>query len=94
MPLWGRFRRLLMLEQSDTAAHEHCGQPTAPIDPLMQQPLRGHRIADEGERTRCGGDEANIRVAEGEEQREEAESHKDNPGEEAAFTDHGPDSPA
>src|SRR5580698_4428778 len=80
----------LVLEEGDTTADEDSSQPATAIDIFMQQILRSQGIADEGEGTCCRGDQADIRVAEREEQGEEAEGHPYHSGQEAAFTDDGP----
>ena len=80
-----------MLEERDTTADEDGSQPPPAIDIFMQQILCGQRIADEGEGTCRRGDEADVRMAEGEEQGEEAEGHPYHSGHEAAFTHYGPD---
>ena len=80
----------LVLEECDTTADKDRSQPPPTIDIFMQQILCGQGIADKGEGTCRRGDEADVRMAEGEEQGEEAEGHPYHSGQEAAFTDHGP----
>src|SRR5271156_155606 len=66
----------LMLEQCDAAADEYGRQPAAAINVFVQQPSCRYGVADKRKRTCCRSNEAHVRMAQREEQREETQGHE------------------
>ncbi len=79
----------LVVQKDDADADEDGGDPAAAVDLLFEEDFGGGGVADEGERASGGGDQAHVRVAESEEQAEEAEGHGESADEQARAGDDG-----
>ncbi len=64
-------------EEGDTGADQGGGDPAATVYVFMEKDLGGGGVADEGERGAGRGGERDVHDAEGEEQGEEAEGHRE-----------------
>ena len=62
-------------KEGDASGDEHCGDPAAAVDFLVEEDFGGEGVADEGERGGGGGDEADIPPGEREEEAEEGYGH-------------------
>src|SRR6185312_3295614 len=84
---FGRARS--MLEKRYSATDEDGGDPATAIDTFLEEDACGNRVADEGQRSRGGRDQADIGMAQGKEEGKEADRHSGEAAEEARIAKHG-----